>query len=288
MPESVREIRVDRAATRRRLRRLSRYVEDNVLRDGKFICPSYRVCRSSRSDGDVFREGTMSHLGLCYDLFVGDKPLRVVVVGQESGWPGTGDSQTFAKRVSLDSRYQQVHDGSGLGRRYYAQPGHPGRNPHMRGTTSALRVLLGKGLGADHDDEFVHPLNGRRFHLFDGFALVNRLLCSAGPPDSSTGHPTRTMFTNCAAHFRATISILQPTIMVVQGKTVAKQVNAVLPPVTLHSNGLHEASLAGARVLVCSFTHPSAHRPHRWGDRLDSPYLTDVVVPTLARAVQLL
>lgn len=77
--------------------------------------------------------------------------------------------------------------GSGLKSRYYAGGGHPGRNPHMRGTTSALRILFGNGLGADWEGEFVTTVNGERFHVFDAFALVNVLLCSAGPPRSSTG-----------------------------------------------------------------------------------------------------
>ena len=55
----------------------------------------------------------------------------------------------------------------------------------MRGTTSALRALFGNGLGTDRGGEYVEPVNGRRFHIFDGFALVNRLLCSASPTNRS-------------------------------------------------------------------------------------------------------
>jgi len=66
----------------------------------------------------------------------------------------------------------------------------------MRGTTSALRTILGDGPGADHEGEFVHTVDGERFHVFDAFALVNVLLCSAGPP-ASMGRSTTTMRRNC-------------------------------------------------------------------------------------------
>lgn len=119
----------------------------------------------------------MSHVGRRYDLRLGEKPLRVVVVGQEA--PG--------EKLSMEQRYRAVHDLSGLEKRYYKDAEHANRNPHMRGTTSALRVMFGKGLGHDGAGEWVHPENGRPFHIFDGFALVNRLLCFAGPPGTSQG-----------------------------------------------------------------------------------------------------
>jgi hypothetical protein len=84
----------------------------------------------------------------------------------------------------------------------------------MRGTTSALRIIFGKGIGTRYEDEYVRPLNGRPFHIFDGFALVNRLLCSAGPRESSQGRPTPTMFERCLEHFCATMWILEPTIVI--------------------------------------------------------------------------
>ena len=150
-----------------------------------------------------------------------------------------------------------------------------------------MRVIFGKGLGADYPGEFIQPGRGKPFHIFDGFALVNRLLCSAGPPQSNEGHPTGTMFQNCGSHFAATMSILEPTLVVSQGRAVAKWVNQLLPPDHSHGTYLHEAHMDYGRVLVCSFSHPSAHSPMRWGDRLDAPYLTEVVAPTLRKAMSL-
>jgi hypothetical protein len=233
----------------------------------------------------MFREGIMSHVGRRFDLTIDGRPLRIVVVGQESGWPKGAGARRRGRRVSLETRYEAVHDISGLQRRYRAEPRHPGRNPHMRGTTQALRVILGKGLGARHEDEFVTPTNGRPFHIFDGFALVNRLLCSAGPVGSSEGHPTPAMFANCQEHFGATLRILEPTIVIVQGRRVDKRTREAFELRRSLSDNLNEVHFEGRRALLCTFTHPAAHGALRWGDSLDDPYLRKVVVPTLEEAV---
>jgi hypothetical protein len=281
-------IEVDLRATRNRINRLHHYVTSTLLDQDGFICPALEHCRNSRKPGDAFREGTMSHVGKRFDLHLNGRPLRIAVVGQESGWPKDSKLQHLARQVTMEDRYRQIHDANGLTRRYYTEPGHLGRNPHMRGTTSALRVLLGAGLGPDHAGEFVHPARGRPFHIFDGFALVNRLLCSAGPPDSSQGRPTATMFRNCEPHFASTMAILEPTLVISQGRKVAKRVDQVFPREVAHGQFLHEAQAGYGKVLVCTFSHPSSHGVTRWGDRLDAPYLTEVVTPTLTEALTLL
>lgn len=154
----------------------------------------------------------------------------------------------------------------------------------MRGTTSVLRVLLGLGLGSEHGEELVRPAHGRPFHLFDGFALVNRLLCSASRPESNTGAPTRSMWENCSTHFAATLSILQPTVVVSQGLSVSTWVQRTLFPSRWHGEHLYESLSDAGPVAVCLFSHPSARGAMGWGGRLDAPYLTSVVVPTLVRA----
>jgi hypothetical protein len=280
------ELEVDLRATRRRRRTMERYVETTLLADGKFICPAYRHCRQSRHPDDAFREGIMSHVGRRFDLVRDGKPLRIVVVGQESGLPKGPLAPAFKKRVSMATRSHQVVDISGLERRYFAADGFPGRNPHMRGTTTALRLLVGAGLGVDYDGEWVSPVAGRRFHIFDGFALVNRLLCSAGPVGSSQGRPTKTMAANCGVHFAGTMSILEPTIVILQGAKVSAWSQETLAPTRHHTDHLYEAELNGSRVLVCTFSHPSAHAAQRWASP-DAPYVSDVVAPTLKAALKL-
>ncbi|HEV8178141.1 MAG TPA: hypothetical protein VGP44_10690, partial [Gemmatimonadales bacterium] len=187
--------------------------------------------------------------------------------------------------ISLHERYEEIHDTSGLACRYYADPEHPPRNPHMRGTTSALRLILGKGLGADWEEEFIQPDEGERFHVFDAFALVNVLLCAAHPLRGAKGRSTKVMRRNCLRHFEATMRILEPTLMVLQGEGVQNWIGPVLGLMDDRTEHLAEAQVTGNRVLVCRFSHPSAHGVLQWGARLDAPYLREVVEPTLRLAV---
>ncbi|WP_055404851.1 MULTISPECIES: hypothetical protein [unclassified Mycobacterium] len=276
-------ITADRAATRSRIAKLRRYVEKNLLTETDFVCSHQADCRHSCRPGDSFREGTMSHVGRHFDLRADGKPLRIVVVGQESGFPK--GAPALQSHVTLDARYQQVHDVTGLEKRYYTTNTHKGRNPHMRGTTTALRILMGTDAGTDREGEFVKPGNDKPFHIFDGFALVNRLLCSAAPPGSSNGRPTGTMFRNCSEHFSATMKILEPTIVIIQGRAVAKWVKPLLVPGRTYDDHHHEAFLGKHRMIVCTFTHPSAHGAHRWGDQPTARYIADVVRPTLRKAL---
>lgn len=278
---------IDPVATLRRRERLQDYVASNLLGARRFICGHTAACSKSRIEGDAFRPGVMSHVGERFDLRLGGKDLRVVVVGQESGLPSGPDARRLGSKVSLDDRYQQVRTESGLNSRYYADATYGARNPHMRGTTSALRIIFGHGLGSDDAGEWITPVHGNAFHIFDGFALVNRLLCSAGPEGGSQGRSTTTMRHNCLEHFEATLAILDPTIVVLQGALVAKSSTEALPVVRELSPYLYESKGAsGRRVTVCRLSHPAARGPLRWGDRLDSRYLNDVVVPTLRRAVK--
>jgi hypothetical protein len=144
------------------------------------------------------------------------------------------------------------------------------RNPHMRGTASALRILFGKGVGSDRGGEFVETVNHQRFHVFSGFALVNVLLCSAGPEGSSTGRSTSTMHTNCLGHFAATLKILEPTVLILQGKDLQRWIRPVVAYRKEILPELAEAETVGSRCFVCRFSHPSARGDLRWGDRLDA------------------
>jgi hypothetical protein len=218
-------VECDTAATRRRIKRLRRYVTTNLLNSDRFICPHAKGCKASCTDGEVFRPGTMSHVGHRYDLLLNGKELRIVVVGQESGWPKGPGSTAKASKVSLAARYAAVHADTGLNRRYYATADYEGRNPHMRGTTSALRAIFGHDVGTDFAGEWVCPENDKPFHLFDAFALVNRLLCSAGPPGSSAGHPAKVMRDNCLGHADLVVNSNWPS------RTGSPMPETAVPPV---------------------------------------------------------
>lgn len=281
--EDLLRLRADPDATARRLEDLRTYMDANVLGPTGFCCATAEACRSSIRAGDRFFEGQLSHVGHHYDLFLSGRPLRIMVVGQEYA-AGAKERGTNKGEVSLEERYEMIHDRSGLARRYYAEPGRKARNPHMRGTTSALRTILAEGPGSDHEGEIVDTIDGERFHIFDAFALVNVLLCSAGPPASAMGRSTTTMRRNCLRHFAASVEILQPTLIVLQGVGVQRWVRSFIGAGMPITEYLAEVTIGGTRSLVCAFSHPAAHGSMRWGDRLDGPYLTQVVVPTLRTA----
>jgi hypothetical protein len=94
------------------------------------------------------------------------------------------------------------------------------------------------------------------------------------------------MLDNCSKHFAMTASILEPTVVILQGALVAKSVATILKPEQSHGKYLHETQLGEQRMLVCWFSHPSAHGALRWGDQPQSPYMTEVVAPTLPAALR--
>ncbi len=263
--------------TETRLARLKDYMDSNVLAGKQFICGSWGECEGSSNPDCSFTEGQLSHLGKHFDLLKDGQPIRVVVVGQEVGASGH-------PRTTLPERYRTIHDGSGMNKRFVSDGDHKSRNPHMKGTTLALRAIFGTGSGTERDGEFIN-VDDRNVHLFDCFALVNRLICSAHLTGTSTGKSTRTMLRNCERHFQATLEILEPTIVVTQGIKVWRWSKNVLVPVKQPTENLFQCELAGRRVMVAAFTHPSAWGPDRW-DSPQSTYFKETVRPTLERAMK--
>ena len=172
--------------TRKRIARLDDYIRENMLSNGSFICGSFDECRASRC-GFPFYEGQMSHVGKHYDLEVDGRPTRIVVVGQEYGHKPSC--------VTLSSRSEMIANSS--------KAMFKDRNHHMKGTTLILRLLLGREPGEDKEGESL--LGDLNSHVFDGFALVNYLLCTVvEKPGVMKGYSSREMQRNCSRHFLAT------------------------------------------------------------------------------------
>ena len=258
-------IRSNPEQTRRRIQLLDDYIRQGLLSGGSFSCTHFGQCRQSVR-GFPFYEGQMSHIGRHFDLNVDGRPFRMVVVGQEYGHgPSCVDRASRSEMIAAS-----------------AEAGFKGRNPHMRGTTSILRLLLGRGAGDDAEGERL--LDG---HIFDGFALVNYLLCSAietpRDPEASGGGKgcsSPTMRRNCAAHFLQTLRLLEPTVIVAQGKGVRAWMAKAL---SLPARGptTEIVDIDGRPVSLLSFTHPSAISERGWGRSLRSDYLWQTVVPTI-------
>jgi hypothetical protein len=272
-------IRSDPARTARRLAALDAYFRRAVLEGKAFRCQHRAVCR--RSHPGILLEGQLHHVGAQFDLFLNDVPCRIVVVGQEYGHG--------PEAVSLAARRAMLR-AVAADRRFKADADHPGRNPHMRATTSLLRLLLGRGLGSDYAGEFV-TIAGTSVPVFEAFALANFLLCSAvGAPDGEAfrggqrGRSTRVMREACAEHFRAALTLLQPTILIAQGRAVRRWLGTVLDevepvPGTLP---LERVRIGDERAVLASFVHPSAPTRDNWGTNDRQRYLRDTVTPTIA------
>lgn len=270
-------IESDPERTAGRIRKLEEYVRLNLLCDDRFICEHHRDCRASASP--YFYEGQMSHVGKHFDLVVGGRELRIVVVAQEYGQQLIG--------VDLEARTAMFDESAAKGFR--------GRNRHMRGTTSILRLLLGRPPGTDDEGERLFGEARGTAHIFDGFALVNALLCSAvrAPPvgrKAGKGASSPLMRKNCARHLHRTMEILEPTVIVVEGQAVRSWIGRPLglgsKPASVYDGPVtpEVAPIAGERVDILTFNHPSAPGQSAWwGNSIESRYLKQVVEPTIVR-----
>jgi hypothetical protein len=245
-------------------------MESNILCDNEFICPHYKKCRKSHLG--IFYKGQLSHVGKSYDLTINNKPLRIMVAGQEYGHK--------PQHVTLKDRYERIMATQD---EWYFN----NRNPHMKGTTSVLRLLFGKNLGVDYESEFLNLKEGEQCHIFDAFALVNYLLCSALSEDQGmAGKSTPIMKKNCSEHFRKTIEILEPNVIIVQGKGIWKWVKNSFDNIESISRAenLYRVDFNNSKAVIASFTHPSARNiKYNWGLNHNTNYLIKTVKPTIAK-----
>ncbi len=211
--------------------------------------------------------------------------MRIVVTGQEYGGPPSN--------VNRNMRSEMVAGASGCRQRFFRSGAFPARNPHMRGTTSLLRVFLGRGLGSDHEGEFVQ-VDGRPVHVFECFALVNFLICSAvagdarawDPATSRSGRPgrsTATMQRNCATHYRRALEILEPTVVVAQGKGVRRWMRRVVDRAerTHPFLPIERVTIGAVECHLLTFAHPASPSAENWGMNDRPPYLLKTVTPTI-------
>jgi hypothetical protein len=261
--------------TAARIRAMDDYMAANVLSGRQFVCERFASCRASHA-GDYY-EGQLHHVGSHFDLTLNGHAFCIVVVGQEYG-----------NGPALVTRHDRTHDvvvSTGHGKRFRTDGDFPARNPHMRGTTSLLRLLVGRNAGGDYGGEWL-VLDEQRIHIFEAFALVNFLLCSAidtgqGRTGSKHGRSSGVMQANCADHFLAVVALLEPTVVVAQGKGVRNWMRPVLGDPVSTSPNLERASFGGHSCLLASFAHPSVPSRENWGTDERRPYLLDVVGPTV-------
>lgn len=124
---------------------------------------------------------------------------------------------------------------------------------------------------------------GERVHAFDCFALVNVLLCSAVRAGSTTGASSPAMRHSCLRHFEATLLVLDPTVVVLQGAGVAEWTRVVFEPAEQVAEHAWRFQWGERPAHLARFAHPTARGAQLWSN-LTGSCLQDVVVPTLKAA----
>ncbi|HRW08393.1 MAG TPA: hypothetical protein P5121_24990 [Caldilineaceae bacterium] len=269
-------IMADGTATAQRFARLTAYYHAHVMQADDFRCRHCAACKASyTSESGHYAAGQLNAPGTHYDLTVAGKPLRIVVVGQESG-AGVAHLDMADRRAAI------AHTAAE--QRFVAESGHKARTQHMKGITNVLRLLFGKGLGTDYAGELITLADGSQVHLLHCFALVNYLLCSAhSTKRSKRGESTATMRRNCNEHFRATLEILEPTVVIVEGKAIWPHVRRAFDDIVVVEEPIFRAKLGAREMFVISLTHPSSMHPHNWGVNHNTIYLLNTVAPAIQR-----
>ncbi|MEZ4672927.1 MAG: hypothetical protein R2932_01630 [Caldilineaceae bacterium] len=97
-------IEVNHTATAQRYAQLADYYHAHVLHSDDFCCRHCVACKASyTSEAGHYAAGQLNAPGTHYDLTVAGKPLRIVVVGQESG-AGVAHLDMAARRAAIACR----------------------------------------------------------------------------------------------------------------------------------------------------------------------------------------
>jgi hypothetical protein len=260
---------VDKRASKRRKSKLEAYLAENVWNAvSGFSCLSAKMCRDSavRQPGVGFYEAQGHMVGPCYDLSVGGKPFRVLIIPMETG--------TKNRHTTVDLRTAAVLES--------AQLPYSKRNPHMRGVMFALRLAFGLPV-ADVDAEHLKFADGGAAHLFESYAMTNLLLCSAVTKGTMSSQSTPLMRGSCFRHMRATIDILQPNLVISQGVGLDEALRAGLGVNEPINRNVAICDLEGNGFIWVSLRHPTRN----W-NAISQPYLREVVAPSIALARNLL
>jgi uracil-DNA glycosylase len=231
-----------------RLRAL--YDEHHIAPGPHFACIHNDAC--TRDAGRPLTHGAEAHVGTRYG-----EVLRIAVVSLDTG----GGSATIDRRTEIIESLE----------------GRP-LNPHMKGTTSLLKVLLEPEIG----DSSPYPF----------FAMINAAKCAA--TDGKRDMVPATLYDRCRGYAQSELRLLEPHVVVAQGQRaravlsprngipydrVIATVTARLPSIpspfaswlaNLAREYLREVPLADHLVLALLTPHPSA-RAGQWQrfERLD-------------------
>lgn len=282
MRSAAQHLTCDAAEGRRYRQALNDYLVVNVDDGLTCRCPHVEICRADQKPGRKLAEGQLSYVGQYYALEANGRPLRVLIIGMQTGEAG--------RHVTMAQRAVQV-DNAAKGVRGFD-------TAHMRGTAVALDVVLG-------GDRSHHVLvDGVLRHVHHCMAMANASLCSSTSvmnTDYATdvdrdrqrrsGEPVGRMYERCRSHLAATVDRLEPTIVIVEGRrgdhseTPTSSLLAVCDEVRFEARNakgdVARCRRGGHRFAAVMLVHPTARGRHRWVEGSGShawPYVEPLLV----------
>ena len=226
------------------------------IHDGcKLICKNRDKCTSSINMSNTTYLPAQAHfVGKMYGLSIDESPLRIVIVGQEYGHGGESPDGHVTP-LERSNTFDSASD-------YKFEP----TNPHMRGSALALRYLIRGDVGEDHED-CITTSDGMKVSIYDCFALINYLMCSATKIGSRRGKSTAEMKRNCSENFKAAIELLKPNVLIMQGRSYYSYVADALDlPKDADDSRIFSFCLPTALepTHYAVLNHPSARPPYGW------------------------
>lgn len=192
------KFKIDFEQNKRRKELLIKLYNENGLNANNFHCEKYLECKSSQK-GNIENQycGGTCALMPFYDLYYDGKPIRIMIIGKETGYMVNkkyGTSDDFfdnCKNVLNCINWRK-------------------KNNHMKGTLDTLKYIYG------YDSEY----------LLSTYVLSNLMRCSFQKRERidnvSAAHDTQIMRINCISYLMDEIKILQPTIIITQGEWALK------------------------------------------------------------------
>lgn len=270
---------------------LEAYLVAHVDNGAELCCPRRapgewgQGCATEVTSGRVFAPGQLSYVGSHYVLNDALGPLRILVIGMQTGEDRSHTTMKFRAGQVLGAAAQSQRDST----------------RHMDATAAALGVLLGVD---PHDDTVV--VDDSPVHLFNCFALANASLCSAAKPGAGIdplvgrgGSPPDIFYKNCRPHLQATIAALRPTVVIVQGRrksgwSPSRALEDVARCTTVDGDDQlvraelrYEDGAATHRFVATLFPHPGVKDERSWQAGWGSRYFKTEVAPRLRSARRL-
>jgi hypothetical protein len=179
--------------TKVRFSALKNYYKVNGLSPDDFHCRYFSECSSSQGMGTKKQyAGGTACLMPFYDVAYNGKEVRVLIIGEETGYMantkyGTFDNLDIHRRTILNCTNWR------------------GKNNHIKGTLITLQRIF------EAETEYIYA----------SFALSNLLRCAFQAKENlnkvSNVKDTPIMRRNCLTHLIDEIKILDPTLIIIQG-----------------------------------------------------------------------